>query len=375
VARDQVKFAPRREQPYYSRPLPFRFTAGLNRPRRPLSYRDAGVDIDRGDALVDAIKPIAASTHRPGVLGGIGGFGALFQIPPGTYQDPVLVAGTDGVGTKLRLAIESKRHNTIGIDLVAMCANDVVVQGAEPLFFLDYFATGKLDNAVAAEVIAGIGEGCRQAGAALIGGETAEMPGMYAGGDYDLAGFCVGVVERNSIIDGSTVEPGDAIVGLASSGPHSNGYSLVRKVLEVSQSNLSEPFEGGTLGDALLAPTRIYVKSLLPLMRRRVVRACAHITGGGIPGNLPRVLPRGTRAVLDADSWPRPPIFGYLQEHGAIERDEMYRTFNCGLGMILIVPDTEVDTVMKQLADAGENPFRVGRIETGDGDPEVVIHG
>ncbi|HEX9812108.1 MAG TPA: phosphoribosylformylglycinamidine cyclo-ligase [Burkholderiales bacterium] len=345
----------------------------MNQPRRPLNYRDAGVDIDRGDALVDAIKPIAASTHRPGVLGGIGGFGALFQIPPGAYRDPVLVAGTDGVGTKLRLAIELKRHDTIGIDLVAMCANDVVVQGAEPLFFLDYFATGKLDTTVATSVIAGIGEGCRQAGAALIGGETAEMPGMYAAADYDLAGFCVGVVERDRIIDGSNVRPGDAIVGLASSGPHSNGYSLIRKILSDSRATLGQCFDGGTLGDVLLAPTRIYVKTILALMRDHAVHACAHITGGGIPGNLPRVLPHATRAVLDADRWPRPPIFKYLQEQGAVEDDEMYRTFNCGIGMLLVLPADIADAAMEQLKRAGETPYRVGEIQTGTGEPEVVI--
>jgi len=347
----------------------------LNQPRRPLTYRDAGVDIDRGDALIDAIKPIAASTHRPGVLGGIGGFGALFQIPPGTYRNPVLVAGTDGVGTKLKLAIELNRHDTIGIDLVAMCANDVVVQGAEPLFFLDYFATGSLDNTVAAAVIAGIGEGCRQAGAALIGGETAEMPGMYAAADYDLAGFCVGAVERDRIIDGSKVRPRDVIVGLAASGPHSNGYSLIRKVVALSKTKLDQPFDGRTLGDVLLAPTRIYVKSLLALMRECAVHACAHITGGGIPGNLPRVLPSGTRAVIDADSWPRPTIFKFLQDHGAIDDDEMYRTFNCGLGMMLVLPAEDVDTAMDLLTRAGETPYRVGYIEAGAGDPEVVIHG
>jgi phosphoribosylformylglycinamidine cyclo-ligase len=340
-----------------------------------LTYRDAGVDIDRGDALVEAIKPIAASTHRPGVLGGIGGFGALFQIPPGTYRDPILVAGTDGVGTKLKFAIDLERHDTIGIDLVAMCANDVVVQGAEPLFFLDYFATGRLDTAVAAAVIAGIGEGCRQAGAALIGGETAEMPGMYAPADYDLAGFCVGVVERDRLIDGSKVRPRDAVVGLASSGPHSNGYSLIREVLSRSQAKLDQTFDGRTLGEVLLAPTRIYVKALLALMRERAVHACAHITGGGIPGNLPRVLPNGTRAVIDAASWPRPAIFNFLQDHGAIDDDEMYRTFNCGLGMLLVLPADDADAAIDRLARAGETPYRVGYVEAGAGEPEVVIRG
>ena len=343
----------------------------MNQPRDPLTYRDAGVDIDRGDALVEAIRPIAASTHRPGVLGGLGGFGALFQIPAGAYRDPVLVAGTDGVGTKLKLAIELGRHDTIGIDLVAMCANDVLVQGAEPLFFLDYFATGRLDPEVARRVIAGIGEGCRQAGAALIGGETAEMPGMYAPEDYDLAGFCVGAVERDRIIDGTNVRAGDVVLGLASSGAHSNGYSLIRKVIEVSGARLDQPFGGATLADALLAPTRIYVKSLLPLMRELTVRACAHITGGGIPGNLPRVLPHGVRAVLDASSWPRPPIFAWLQEHGRIADDEMYRTFNCGLGMLVVVRPEDAERAQAQLAAAGEQVYRVGRIEAHAGEPDV----
>lgn len=346
------------------------------KPRTPLTYRDAGVDIDVGDALVEAIKPIAASTNRPGVLAGIGGFGAMFQIPPGSYKDPVLVAGTDGVGTKLKLAIDLNRHDTIGIDLVAMCANDVIVQGAEPLFFLDYFATGKLDNTVAKNVIAGIGEGCRQAGAALIGGETAEMPGMYHAKDYDLAGFCVGVVERSKIIDGSLVRPGDVIIGLAASGPHSNGYSLVRKVVSVSQAPLYRPFSAEnktTLGDALLAPTRIYVKSLLALMRELPVHACAHITGGGIPGNVPRVLPDGTRAVIDSRSWKRPQIFQWLQKEGDIDDGEMYRTFNCGLGMVVVVSAQNAEKAIDLLSRSGETAMRVGSIETHSGEPEAVI--
>jgi phosphoribosylformylglycinamidine cyclo-ligase len=372
----QVKFARRRAAPYHTHSrIRCCRRVSLNQPRRPLTYRDAGVDIDRGDALVEAIKPIAATTHRPGVLAGIGGFGALFQIPPGTYRDPVLVAGTDGVGTKLKLAIELNRHDTIGIDLVAMCANDVVVQGAEPLFFLDYFATGRLDNSVAANVVTGIGEGCRQAGAALIGGETAEMPGMYANGDYDLAGFCVGAVERSRIIDGSTVRPGDAIIGLASSGPHSNGYSLIRKVLAQSSATLDQPFDGRTLGETLLAPTRIYVKPLLRLMNEVPLHACAHITGGGIPGNLPRVLPRGTRALIDAAAWSRAAIFNFIQESGDIADDEMYRTFNCGLGMLLLLPAEHAPRAVDILARAGETPFQVGRIEEGAGDPEIVIGG
>ncbi len=348
----------------------------LKLPRVPLTYRDAGVDIDAGDALVEAIKPIAASTNRPGVLAGVGGFGAMFQIPPGSYKDPVLVAGTDGVGTKLKLAIELQRHDTIGIDLVAMCANDIIVQGAEPLFFLDYFATGKLDANVAQRVIAGIGEGCRQAGAALIGGETAEMPGMYAPNDYDLAGFCVGVVERGRIIDGSAVRTGDVVIGLPSSGPHSNGYALVRKVVSLTRASLDQSFDPGTsstLGDALLAPTRIYVRALLALMRELPVHACAHITGGGIPGNLPRVLPQGTHAIVDARAWKRPAIFDWLQRQGGIEPGEMYRTFNCGLGMLLVVGADRADQALALLAGAGEAAVRVGHIEPHAGEPDAVI--
>jgi phosphoribosylformylglycinamidine cyclo-ligase len=338
-----------------------------------LTYRDAGVDIDAGDDLVEAIKPIAARTQRPGVLAGIGGFGAMFQIPPDTYRNPVLVSSTDGVGTKLKLAIELNRHDTIGIDLVGMCVNDVVVQGAEPLFFLDYFATGKLDNAVAKRVISGIGEGCHQAGAALIGGETAEMPGMYTAGDYDLAGFCVGVVERDKIIDGSAVKPKDVVIGIASSGAHSNGYSLVRRVIEHTRARLDEAFSGGTLGDALLAPTRIYVQSLLALIRALPVHACAHITGGGIPGNLPRVLPNGTRAIVHAGAWKRPAVFDWLQRGGNIEDGEMYRTFNCGLGMMVVLDASHADAAIALLAQLGETAFRVGSIEAHTGEPEVVI--
>lgn len=348
----------------------------MNPPSRgPLTYRSAGVDTEAGDALVEAIRPIAAATHRPGVLGGIGGFGALFQVPPGAYRDPVLVAGTDGVGTKLKLAIELDRHEIAGIDLVAMCANDIVVQGAEPLFFLDYFATGKLEPAVARRVLAGIGEGCHRAGAALIGGETAEMPGMYQAGDYDLAGFCVGAVERDRVIDGSRVRPGDALIGLAASGPHANGYSLIRKVLSVSGARLDQPFGDHTLGDALVAPTRIYVKPILSLLQAVPVHACAHVTGGGIPGNLPRVLPSGVRAVLDPRAWSRPAVFEWLQEQGGIEEDEMYRTFNCGLGMLLVLPPDHAERAMDSLAAAGETPFRVGRVEAHAGEPEIVIRG
>lgn len=345
----------------------------VNKPRLPLTYRDAGVDIDAGDALVERIKPIVARTHRPGVLGGLGGFGALFEIPPGRYREPVLVSGTDGVGTKLKLAIESNRHDTIGIDLVAMCVNDVVVQGAEPLFFLDYYATGRLDVEVAAAVVAGIGTGCCQAGAALIGGETAEMPGMYAPDDYDLAGFCVGVVEKSKIIDGRRVRPGDAVIGLASSGAHSNGYSLIRRIIADSGARLDEPFGTGTLGEALLAPTRIYVKPLLALMAALPVHAAAHITGGGLPGNMPRVLPNGTRAVLDSRAWTRPAIFDWLQARGNVPADEMWRAFNCGLGMVVVVATADAARAVSLLTQAGEIVTIVGHIEAHDGEPDVLI--
>ena len=345
----------------------------MNKPRVSLTYREAGVDIEAGDALVDAIKPIAAATNRPGVLAGVGGFGALFEIPPGRYREPVLVSSTDGVGTKLKLAIELKRHDTIGIDLVAMCVNDVIVQGAEPLFFLDYFATGKLDKAVAQSVIAGIGAGCRQAGCALVGGETAEMPGMYAAGDYDLAGFTVGVVEKSKIIDGSAVKAGDALIGIAASGPHSNGYSLIRKIIDVHRAKLNQSFDGCTLGEVLLAPTRIYVKPLLELLRHVPVHAAAHITGGGLPGNLPRVLPDGTRAVIDANAWKRPAIFDWLQEKGGIEELEMYRTFNCGVGMVLVLDAADAPKAIALLQAAGETASFIGHIESQAGEAQVVI--
>ena len=342
-------------------------------PRISLSYRDAGVDIDAGDALVDAIKPIAESTRRPGMLEGLGGFGALFEIPPGKYKEPVLVSGTDGVGTKLKLAIDTGIHHTIGIDLVAMCVNDVIVQGAEPLFFLDYYATGKLETSIAERVIEGIGEGCRQAGCALIGGETAEMPGMYSQEDYDLAGFCVGVVEKSKIITGSAVRAGDTLLGIASSGPHSNGYSLVRKIVSHTRARLDQPFEGSTLGETLLTPTRIYVKAILSLLERHPVHAIAHITGGGLPGNVPRVLPKNTRAVIDSRSWKRPAIFDWLQEGGNVAADEMYRTFNCGLGMVLAVHPQEADATIRALAESGERAFPIGAIEPHTGESEVVI--
>jgi len=340
-------------------------------PRASLSYRDAGVDIDAGAALVERIKPAVARTKRPGVLGGLGGFGALFELPVDRYKQPVLVSGTDGVGTKLKLAIELNRHDTIGIDLVAMCVNDILVTGAEPLFFLDYYATGKLEVEVGASVISGIAAGCEQAGCALVGGETAEMPGMYDVGDYDLAGFCVGVVEKARIIDGSAVKVGDALIGIGSSGPHSNGYSLVRKIVAVSGADLNMTFDGATLGERLLAPTRIYVKPLLKLMETVDVHALAHITGGGLLENIPRVMPDNTRAVISATSWQRPAVFDWLQEHGNVADTEMHRTFNCGIGMVLVVADAQAEAVMTQLHAAGEAAWRIGSIESGDGAPRV----
>lgn len=343
--------------------------------RKPsLSYREAGVNIEAGDALIEKIKPIAQSTHRPGVMNSLGGFGALFEIPPGQYDEPVLVSGTDGVGTKLKLAIDLGIHNTIGIDLVAMCVNDIIVQGAEPLFFLDYFATGKLEQNAASAVIEGIGEGCRQAGAALIGGETAEMPGMYAAGDYDLAGFCVGVVEKQKIIDGSSVAVGDALIGLASSGPHSNGYSLVRKIIEVAGADLDTPFEGSTLGEVLLAPTRIYVKPLLALLKKIDVHSIAHITGGGLPGNLPRVMADNTRALIDSSGWAAPPVFQWLQDQGSVEQAEMYRTFNCGVGMVLVVNSNDAKETIRLLTESGETASIIGHIEEHDGAATVEIN-
>jgi phosphoribosylformylglycinamidine cyclo-ligase len=337
-----------------------------------LTYKDAGVDIDAGIALVERIKPFVAATHRPGVLSGIGGFGGLFEVPPG-YRRPVLVAGTDGVGTKLKLAIETGRHGSVGIDLVAMCANDVIVQGAEPLFFLDYYATGRLDVEVAAAVIEGIAEGCRQAGAALLGGETAELPGFYAGGDYDLAGFCVGIVEHDRIIDGSRVADGDAIVGIASSGLHSNGYSLARKVLERSGAAHDMPLDGAPLIDRLIAPTRIYVRPLLALLAEVDVHALAHITGGGLPDNLPRVLPDGLMARIDLGSWRRPAVFDWLQSEGGIADAELYRTFNCGLGMAVVLPQEAAQQAVELLTRQGEQAWVAGRIESGE--RQVVLTG
>ncbi len=345
-------------------------------PSQGLSYRDAGVDIDAGDALVDRIKPIAARTLRPEVLAGLGGFGALFEIPIDRYRKPVLVSGTDGVGTKLKLALQLNKHDTIGIDLVAMCVNDIVVQGAEPLFFLDYYATGKLDVDTAASVVAGIGRGCELAGAALIGGETAEMPGMYHGGDYDLAGFAVGVVEKDRIIDGSRVRSGDVLLGLASSGPHSNGYSLIRKVIEVSGIDLDQDCSGRPLGAALLEPTRVYVKALLALFNDVPVKALAHITGGGIVENLPRVLPEDARAVIDARTWTRPAVFDWLQQAGNITAHEMHRTFNCGIGMAVCVAPEHAEQAMAVLRTHGETVWQIGRVEArGDAAHQVDLRG
>src|SRR5258705_8580662 len=333
--------------------------------RAPVTYREAGVDIDAGEELVERIKPHVKRSMRREVLGGIGGFGALVEVPLDRYRKPVLVSGTDGVGTKLRLAIDTRRHDTVGIDLVAMCVNDVVVQGAEPLFFLDYFATGKLDVGVGERLIAGIVDGCVQAGAALVGGETAEMPGMYQGEDYDLAGFCVGVVEKDAIIDGSRVSAGDAIIGLASSGPHANGYSLIRKLLAAAGATATTALEGHNLIDRLLTPTRIYVKPLLALLRAMPVHGLAHITGGGLSDNLPRVLPAGLEAVLERRSWHRDPVFDWLQRTGRIEPAQMYRTFNCGVGMVAIVAPERAAAAVEFLAARGETAQVIGAVRAG----------
>jgi len=333
-----------------------------------LSYRDAGVDIDAGDALVDRIKPLAKKTLRDGVLGGIGGFGALFEVPK-RYQEPVLVSGTDGVGTKLKLAFQLNRHDTVGQDLVAMSVNDILVQGAESLFFLDYFACGKLDVDTAASVVGGIARGCELAGCALIGGETAEMPGMYPDGEYDLAGFAVGVVEKSKIIDGSSIRPGDVVLGLASSGAHSNGYSLLRKIIDRSQPDLKAPFDGErSLEDVVMAPTRIYVKSALALMEKVAVKGIAHITGGGLLENVPRVLPDNTVAVLQKSAWPRPKLFDWMQAEGQVAEDEMHRVFNCGIGMVIVVAADQAETALAQLQSTGEQAWLIGRIEARQGD-------
>jgi phosphoribosylformylglycinamidine cyclo-ligase len=335
--------------------------------KRSYTYRDAGVDIDAGDELVERIKPIVRRTMRPEVLAGVGGFGALVEVPLHRYRNPVLVSGTDGVGTKLRLAIDTQRHGTVGIDLVAMCANDVVVQGAEPLFFLDYFATGRLDVAVAETVIAGIAAGCLQAGAALVGGETAEMPGMYHGGDYDLAGFCVGVVEKSAIIDGSAVQAGDAVIGLGSSGPHSNGYSLIRKLIEVAGANERTQVAGRSLFDLLLEPTRIYVKPLLALCRALPVHGLAHITGGGLTDNIPRVLHTDQQVHLSRSAWPRQPIFEWLADTGKISAEQMHRTFNCGIGMVAIVAASQREAALQLLREQGESAYLIGEVRPGQG--------
>ena len=337
---------------------------------KPLTYKDAGVDIDAGNELVERIKPLVKRTRRPEVLAGLGGFGGMFAIPPGRYREPVLVSGTDGVGTKLMLAQHLGRHDTIGIDLVAMCVNDVLVQGAEPLFFLDYFACGKLDNDVATAVIAGIAEGCLQAGAALIGGETAEMPDMYSDGDYDLAGFTVGAVEREDLIDGSQIAVGDAIIGLASSGPHSNGYSLIRKVLDRAPD---AEIDGSPASERLLTPTRIYVKPVLSLMQSITVKGLAHITGGGITENIPRVLQASVDAEIDTSSWSLGPVFDWLAETGNIETAEMRRTFNCGVGMVVIVDAKDADEAIQVLNNQGETAWQIGRIIAADADSPRAV--
>ncbi len=342
--------------------------------KNPLSYREAGVNIDSGNLLVQRIKPIAARTRRPEMLGGLGGFGALFELPLNRYNNPVLVSGTDGVGTKLKVAQAFGKYDTIGIDLVAMCVNDIVTSGAEPLFFLDYYATGQLDVDVATQVIDGIGKGCEFSGAALVGGETAEMPGMYSQGDYDLAGFSVGIVEKAAIIDGSKVQAGDALIGIAASGAHSNGYSLIRKIIERSEVSLNQDFDGRSLGEVLLEPTRIYVKPLLELMQKIPVHALAHITGGGLLENVPRVLPAGLCASININSWLRPPIFDWLQEQGNIADQEMYRTFNCGIGMLVCVASENMDETVNLLNDMGESAWVIGHIEV-DSSETIKLHG
>lgn len=334
-----------------------------------LSYKDAGVDIDAGNALVKRISQVAKRTHREGVLGGLGGFGALFEMPTG-YKEPVLVSGTDGVGTKLRLAIDLGIHDSVGIDLVAMCVNDLVVAGAEPLFFLDYYATGSLDVDIASDVVSGIGAGCEQSGCALVGGETAEMPGMYEGDDYDLAGFCVGVVEKSRILDGSAVSKGDRLIGIRSSGPHSNGYSLIRKIIEVSNADLQQACGDQTLAQALMAPTQIYVKPLLTQLKADRIHAMAHITGGGLLENIPRVLPENCKARVDVSSWEMPEVFQWLQSAGNVDSREMYRTFNCGIGMVLAVSAANEQTVIEELAAEGLSALSIGEIV--EGDAEVV---
>ncbi|CAP41157.1 phosphoribosylformylglycinamidine cyclo-ligase [Bordetella petrii] len=344
-------------------------------PSAPLTYRDAGVDIDAGDALVDRIKPLAARTMRPGVLAGIGGFGALFQVP-GKYREPVLVSGTDGVGTKLRLAFEWNRHDTVGVDLVAMSVNDILVQGAEPLFFLDYFACGKLSVDTAAAVVGGIARGCELAGCALIGGETAEMPGMYPDGEYDLAGFAVGAVEKSAILDGKSIQPGDVVLGLASSGAHSNGYSLVRKILDRAGARPDQDFHGQPLADVVMAPTRIYVKQVLAALAAHTggIKGLAHITGGGLLDNVPRILQPGLSARLHRDAWQMPQLFQWLQQQGGVADTEMHRVFNCGIGMVIVVDAAQADAVAATLAAQGETVSRIGEIVAQkDGEAQTVV--
>jgi phosphoribosylformylglycinamidine cyclo-ligase len=342
-----------------------------------LTYADAGVDIDAGNELVQKIKPLVARTKRPGILGGIGGFGGMFELPVDQYKQPVMVSGADGVGTKLRLAIELDIHDSIGIDLVAMCVNDIIVCGAEPLWFLDYLATGKLDVAQAQDIISGIAEGCVQSGAALLGGETAEMPGIYSGDDYDLAGFAVGVVEKAKIIDGSQVAAGDVLIALASSGPHSNGYSLIRRVIEGHElkAHPDTLSDGRSLGETLLAPTKIYAKSIAAVLGKHNVHAIAHITGGGLTENIPRVLPQDTIAAIDLGSWAMPEIFSWLQTTGNIDQAEMLKTFNCGIGMMLVVEASDADAVISTLAESGEKAWVAGSISTASGEPIVQYHG
>jgi len=340
--------------------------------KQSLSYKDAGVDIDAGNDLVENIKGAVKRTTRPEVMGGLGGFGSVCQLPTG-YKEPVLVAGTDGVGTKLRLAIDLEKHDTVGIDLVAMCVNDLIVQGAEPLFFLDYYATAKLDVEVASSVVAGIAEGCVRSACALVGGETAEMPGMYHKGDYDIAGFCVGVAEKSKLIDGTKVKSGDQLIALGSSGPHSNGYSLIRKVLEVNNTDANELLNGKSIGDHLLEPTNIYVKSVLELLKDVDVHALSHITGGGFWENIPRVLPDSAQAVINESSWEWPEIFNWLQTQGNITTHEMYRTFNCGVGMIIVVPADKVEQSLNILSAQGENAWHIGAINDLSADAEQVV--
>lgn len=339
----------------------------------PLTYKDAGVDMQAGDDLVDAIKPLAKRTMRPGVLAGIGGFGAMFEVPKG-YKEPVLVSGTDGVGTKLRLAFEWNIHNTVGIDLVAMSANDILVQGAEPLYFLDYFACGKLDVKTAASVVGGIAYGCEQAGCALIGGETAEMPGMYPDGEYDLAGFAVGIVEKSEILDASKVKAGDVVLGLASNGIHSNGFSLVRKILERAQPDLKQQCDGMPLREAIMAPTRMYVKPVLELIKKVPVHALAHITGGGLVENIPRVLPDNLVAELDRGAWPESELFKWLQENGQVPFDEMNRVFNCGIGMVIVLPAEQAEAAIDLLSAAGESVYQVGVVRPrAEGEAHTIV--